>query len=72
MSGIKTLFLTLRWPVIALSNPKVASNFYPKVAVKIDVSKCSTSSNSLFLGDIPLAQMHSNLSDGTLIQMMEL
>ena len=39
--------------------------FEVKVMVKIDVGKCSTSSNSLFLGDIPLAQMHFRLGDQT-------
>jgi len=39
----------------SVSNRKVAGNFYPKVAVKNDRGKCSTSSNSLFFGDIPLA-----------------
>ena len=37
-----------------------------KVMVKIDVGKCSMSSNSLFLGDIPLAQMHFCSGDQTM------
>ena len=39
--------------------------FEVKVMVKIDVGKCSMLSNSLFLGDIPLAQMHFCLGDQT-------
>ena len=48
-----------------ISNPKVAGNFYPKVAVKIDIDKCRTSSNSLFLGENPLAQMRFCSGDQT-------
>ena len=39
--------------------------FKIKVMVKIDVGKCSMSSNSLFLGDITLAQMHFCSEDQT-------
>ena len=42
-----------RW----VSNPKVAGNFYPNVAVKIDLGKYRTLSNPLFLGENSLVQM---------------
>ena len=35
----------------------MAGNFYPNVAVKIDLAKYRTSSNSLFLGENPFVQM---------------
>ena len=40
--------------------------FEVKVMVKINVGKCSMSSNSLFLGDITLAQMHFCSGDQTM------
>ena len=40
-----------------VSSPNVADNFYPSVAVKIELGKCRTSSNFLFLGKNPLVQM---------------